>query len=59
MQLPHPGDYIDIHVHDGTPSPGIFILESLMAHEGKSPADASGVALHLWHSSVVSDGSQS
>ncbi len=52
MQLPHPGDYIDIHVHDGSPAPGIFILESLMAHEGKSPADTSGVGytygIHPW-----------
>jgi TatD DNase family protein len=52
MQLPHPGDYIDIHVHDGTPASGIFILESLMAHEGKSPADTSGVGytcgIHPW-----------
>jgi len=52
MQLPHPGDYIDIHVHDGTPASGIFILESLMAHEGKSPSDTSGVGytygIHPW-----------
>ena len=36
MNLPQPGDYIDIHVHGGIPASGIFILESLMAHEEKS-----------------------
>jgi TatD DNase family protein len=52
MYLPQPGDYIDIHVHGGTPVSGIFILESLMAHEEKLPADVSGVAytygIHPW-----------
>jgi TatD DNase family protein len=52
MYLPQPGDYIDIHVHGGSPSAGIFILESLMAHEGKFPVDVSGVAytygIHPW-----------
>lgn len=52
MQFPQSGDYIDIHVHDGTPASGIFILESLMAHEGKFPADTPGVAytygIHPW-----------
>ncbi|MGD0754426.1 MAG: TatD family hydrolase [Bacteroidales bacterium] len=52
MYLPQSGDYIDIHVHDGKPAPGIFILESLMAHEGKLPEDVSGVAytygIHPW-----------
>jgi len=52
MYLPQPGDYIDIHVHGGLPASGIFILESLMAHEGKLPVDVSGVAytygIHPW-----------
>jgi TatD DNase family protein len=52
MYLPQPGDYIDIHVHGGTPASGIFILESLMAHEEKLPEDVSGVAytfgIHPW-----------
>jgi TatD DNase family protein len=52
MYFPQPGDYIDIHVHGGTPVSGIFILESLMAHEKKLPADVSGVAytygIHPW-----------
>jgi TatD DNase family protein len=52
MHLPQPGDYIDIHVHNGKPAPGIFILESLMAHEAKLPLDISGVAytygIHPW-----------
>jgi TatD DNase family protein len=52
MNLPSPGDYIDIHIHGGTPASGIYILESLMAHEDKLPAEVSGVAytygIHPW-----------
>lgn len=52
MNLPKQGDYIDIHVHGGKPASGIFILESLMAHEEKPAADISGVAytygIHPW-----------
>jgi TatD DNase family protein len=52
MHLPQNGDYIDIHVHGGMPGSGIFILESLMAHEGKAPVDIPGVAytygIHPW-----------
>jgi TatD DNase family protein len=52
MYFPQQGDYIDIHVHGGTPSSGIFILESLMAHEEKMPEDKPGVSytygIHPW-----------
>jgi TatD DNase family protein len=52
MYLPQPGDYIDIHVHGGSPTSGIFILESLMAHEEKLPVDIPGVGytygIHPW-----------
>ena len=52
MYFPQQGDYIDIHVHGGTPASGIFILESLMAHEEKIPANTPGVAytygIHPW-----------
>jgi TatD DNase family protein len=52
MNLPQPGDYIDIHVHGGTPVSGIFLLESLMAHEEKKPSEVPGVAytygVHPW-----------
>lgn len=52
MQQPQPGDYIDIHSHGGRPSPGIFILESLMAHEENSPVDNPGIGytygIHPW-----------
>lgn len=52
MYFPQNGDFIDIHVHGGTPSSGIFILESLMAHEPKMPTAALGVAytygIHPW-----------
>ncbi len=52
MYLPLPGDYIDIHVHGGSPASGVFILESLMAHEEKLPVALAGVAytygIHPW-----------
>ena len=52
MHRPRPGDYIDIHIHSGTPASGIFILESLMAHEEKFPSDIPGIAftygIHPW-----------
>jgi len=52
MYFPNQGDYIDIHVHGGVPASGIFILESLMAHEGKMPEDIPGISytygIHPW-----------
>lgn len=53
MNLPQSGDYIDIHTHGGTASPGVFILESLIAGEGKSPEDipdqACTYGIHPWY----------
>jgi TatD DNase family protein len=52
MQHPRKDDFIDIHVHDGVTGPGIFLLESLMAHENKVPEDVPGVSftygIHPW-----------
>lgn len=52
MYLPQEGDFIDIHNHGGVPAPGIFILETLMAHENRNPADVPGMAytygIHPW-----------
>lgn len=52
MNLPQPGDYIDMHTHDGKPAPGNFIIECLMAHEEKLPGSVSGMAytfgIHPW-----------
>ena len=52
MYFPLHGDYIDIHVHEGTPASGIFILECLMAHEEKKPQNIPGVSytygIHPW-----------
>jgi TatD DNase family protein len=49
---PHHGDYIDIHVHGGTSSPGKFIVETLMAHESRLPESTEGTAftygIHPW-----------
>lgn len=53
MSVPHDDDYIDIHVHGGHPVPGIFILEALMAHEGRYPERTDGAAftygIHPWY----------
>lgn len=50
--LPHPGDFIDIHIHDGIASKGVFILESLMAHQEKLPVPEPGIGytygIHPW-----------
>ncbi len=52
MHHPHPGDYIDIHNHDAGPGEGIFILDNLMAHEGRLPAEEKGMiyslGIHPW-----------
>jgi len=52
MILPGAGDYIDIHTHGGKPSPGIFVVENLMAHEGRMPSETEGMAfsmgIHPW-----------
>lgn len=52
MNLPQAGDYIDIHTHDAKPASGIFIIDSLMAHEGRLPDSLPGIAytfgIHPW-----------
>jgi TatD DNase family protein len=52
MNFPKTGDFIDIHTHGGKPAPGIFIVESLMAHESVTPKNVPGVAftygIHPW-----------
>lgn len=52
MHLPGYKDYIDIHIHGGSPAAGIFMLESLMAHEEKLTSDIPGIAytygIHPW-----------
>jgi TatD DNase family protein len=52
MNLPETGDFIDIHIHDGNPSDGVFLLQSLMAHEAKKPESLPGIAytigIHPW-----------
>ncbi len=52
MNLPQPGDYIDMHTHGGRSAPGVFIIECLMAHEERFPDKADGVTytygIHPW-----------
>ncbi len=52
MNFPLQGDYIDMHTHSGKPAKGVFIIESLMAHEEKLPVNEPGVAytfgIHPW-----------
>jgi TatD DNase family protein len=53
MNLPRSGDYIDIHTHGGKSSPGIFIIENMMAHEERTPEDNTDQActfgIHPWY----------
>lgn len=53
MNLPSPGDYIDIHNHGGRSSPGHYCIENLMAHEERVPDMAAGISyslgIHPWH----------
>jgi TatD DNase family protein len=53
MNLPQPGDYINIHTHDALPEEGIFIVENLMAHENHNPekvtVQAFTAGIHPWH----------
>lgn len=53
MNLPLPGDYIDIHTHGATPAPGIYVVENLMVHEGIKPESREGMGytagIHPWH----------
>lgn len=52
MNLPGPDDYIDIHNHHAVYSPGIFTVDSLMAHENLQPGNEKGIAytagIHPW-----------
>ncbi len=52
MNFPEHGDYINIHTHGGRSSPGTFIVENLMAHEGFLPHDmpstAFSLGIHPW-----------
>lgn len=53
MNLPEEGDYIDIHTHGAIPLPGIFAIETLMAHEGRLPSQTDGLTfsagIHPWY----------
>jgi len=53
MNLPRPGEYIDIHTHDAKPADGVFAVENLMAHEALNPENISARAftagIHPWH----------
>ena len=50
--LPGADDYIDIHTHGSAAAPGIFSVETLMAHEGRLPENIPGITytfgIHPW-----------
>jgi len=52
MSYPEAGDYINIHDHGPMPADGIFTVDNIMVHEGRSPAMIEGVAFsvgaHPW-----------
>jgi TatD DNase family protein len=53
MVFPEKNDYIDIHTHGSVAVPGIFSVETLMAHEYQAPVDIHGICftigIHPWH----------
>jgi TatD DNase family protein len=53
MKHPLPGDFIDIHTHESRIMSGIYAIENLMAHEGRSPEDlieqSCTYGIHPWH----------
>jgi TatD DNase family protein len=53
MNIPSPGDYIDIHNHGGSPAKGYYTVENLMAHENRIPDFQTGTGytfgIHPWH----------
>lgn len=53
MNVPEPGDYIDIHTHDSKPVRGVFAVENLMAHENLKPGQITApvftAGIHPWH----------
>ena len=52
MNIPGDGDYINIHDHGPLTTEGIFSVDNIMVHEGRSPSDMPGVAFsvgaHPW-----------
>jgi TatD DNase family protein len=53
MKIPDKDDYIDIHTHSAVAAPGIFSVETLMAHEKRVPENIQGICftfgIHPWH----------
>jgi TatD DNase family protein len=53
MNLPNPGDYIDIHNHGSLSVKGHFSVENLMSHEDRIPDNQQGltytIGIHPWH----------
>jgi TatD DNase family protein len=53
MNIPRPGEYIDIHTHDAKPADGVFAVENLMAHENLKSENISARAftagIHPWY----------
>ena len=60
MNIPHNGDYIDIHTHGSVPGEGIFCLENLMVHERGKPSVMKGMAfscgIHPWYLTETNSG---
>ncbi len=51
MPVPQSGDLVNLHTHDSVRTRGVFAVENLMMHEGRSPDDASdafSVGIHPW-----------
>ena len=52
MNRPSENDYVDIHNHGGSAKSGVFVVNTLMAHEGLKPENIPGLAfttgIHPW-----------
>jgi TatD DNase family protein len=53
MNFPSEHDFINVHTHGAGPEPGIWSVETLMAHENRVPDHADGLAyvtgIHPWN----------
>jgi TatD DNase family protein len=53
MNRPEKGDYINIHDHGAVIAEGIFTVDNVMVHEGRTPSMMHGitysVGAHPWH----------
>lgn len=59
---PGPKDYINIHDHGALTTEGVFIVDNIMVHQGRSPSENRGIAFsvgaHPWNIDLLNLESQ-